>query len=235
MDSVGGWDQSAQAWIDSMGDTGDWSRTAVLDPVMLARTALMGPADALDVGCGEGRFCRFLARAGMKVCGIDRTAALIDAARRRHPEGDYRVARAEELPFAEASFDLVVSYLSLIDIDDHRAAIAEMSRVLRPSGKLLIANLTGLNTAGTWLKDERGERLGFLVDHYMEERPVRQQWKGIDIINWHRPLRSYLQPLLAEGLRLTFFDEPLPSAQDDPRAAKFARVPWFVVMEWQKD
>ena len=54
-----GWENSAQAWIDSMGergDRGDWGRQHVLDPVMMARVANGKFGDALDVGCGEGRF-----------------------------------------------------------------------------------------------------------------------------------------------------------------------------------
>ena len=49
--------------------------------------------------------------------------------------------------FADASFDLVVSYITLVDIPDFRAAIREMARVLRPGGALLMANLTGYISA----------------------------------------------------------------------------------------
>jgi ubiquinone/menaquinone biosynthesis C-methylase UbiE len=59
----------------------------------------------------------------------------------RDPGGDYQLARAEALPFPNASFDLVVSYLTLIDIANFRLALMEMARVLMPAGTLLIANL----------------------------------------------------------------------------------------------
>ncbi len=77
-----------------------------------------------------------------------RPPALIDHARALDPEGDYRIESAEALGFADAEFDLVVSYLSLIDIPDASAAIREMVRVLKPGGTLLIANLTSFNSAG---------------------------------------------------------------------------------------
>ena len=48
---------------------------------------------------------------------------------------------------SRASFDLVVSYLTLVDIADFRTAIGEMTRVLKPGGALLIANLTGFTSA----------------------------------------------------------------------------------------
>jgi hypothetical protein len=54
------WDDSAAAWIRSMGERGDWSREWILDPVMLSHVAGRGFASGLDVGCGEGRFCRLM-------------------------------------------------------------------------------------------------------------------------------------------------------------------------------
>ena len=111
----------------------------MLDPAMLPHIRDRGFGSALDVGCGEGRFCRLMREAGIAAVGIDPTAALVEEARQRDPAGRYDIGRAEELPFASGQFDLVVSCLSLIDIPDFRAAIAEMNRVLKPDGTLLIA------------------------------------------------------------------------------------------------
>jgi len=230
-----GWDKSAEAWLSAMADGGDWARTAVLDPIMIERARQSAPAQALDVGCGEGRFCRMLSQAGVRTTGIDPTVALIEAARRRHDSGRYLLGSAEDLPFDDEAFDLVVSYLSLVDVGNLSLATAEMTRVLAPGGALLVANLASHNTAGHWLKDGAGQPLGYLIDHYLEERPLRQQWDGIDILNWHRPLSRYMHEFLSCGLRLTFFDEPRPAAGEDPTGGKFERAPWFVVMEWRKD
>ncbi len=70
------------------------------------------------------------------------------------PTGAYRVGMAEQLDFEDQSFDLVVSYLSLIDIPHLGVALAEMARVLRPGGSLLIANLTGLHDCRHGLRRE---------------------------------------------------------------------------------
>jgi 2-polyprenyl-3-methyl-5-hydroxy-6-metoxy-1,4-benzoquinol methylase len=121
-----GWDESAAACIAVIGEDGDFSRKHVLDKPMLERVRAGGFKSALDVGCGEGRFSRMLRAAGIQTVGIDPTEILIEEARRRDPEGDYRLAAAEELPFADRSLDLVVSYPSLIDIPDAPKAISEM-------------------------------------------------------------------------------------------------------------
>src|SRR5262245_16459894 len=132
-----GWNESAEAWIASMGERGDWSREYVLDAAMLARIEGRTYRGALDVGCGEGRFCRLLRQRGFETIGVDPTVALIEEARRRDPGGKYLLGRAEQLDFVDDRFDLVVSYLTLIDIPDFRTAITEMTRVLKPGGRLL--------------------------------------------------------------------------------------------------
>jgi ubiquinone/menaquinone biosynthesis C-methylase UbiE len=120
-----GWDGSAAKWIEFV-DAGDANRIGHLDPVVLRLCGEVAGQDVLDVGCGEGRFCRMLAARGAKTYGIDPTQQLIELARRRDAAGHYLRARAERIPCDDGAFELVVSYLSLIDIADHTAAIAEV-------------------------------------------------------------------------------------------------------------
>jgi SAM-dependent methyltransferase len=207
-----------------MSEAGAFGRQHVLDAPMLARIAGKGFRRALDVGCGEGRFCRSLAERAIATTGIDPTAALIDAAIARDPGGDYRCGRAEALAFPDVAFDLVISYLSLIDIPDIEAAIPEMARVLAPGGTLLIANLTGFNT----MQAATG------TQSYLDEFAAWQAWRGIRVQNWHRPLSHYMTLLLGAGLELRHFDEPAPTGGDVAKVARYRRLPWYAIMEWQK-
>ncbi len=232
-----GWTDSAQAWIDNNGEHGDNSRRFILDPVMIERLAARRYGRALDVGCGEGRFCRLMQAHGIATIGIDPTQALLDQARKRDPQGDYRAGVAEQLDFPDASFDLVVSYLTLIDIPDIDTAIPEMARVLAPGGSLLIANLNPFLTAcldKDWQKDADGKRLHWPIDNYLRPTGHWLTWSGIRVVNWHRPLETYMQLLLAQGLALTFFAEPKPVGGDADFMERGTRVPWFHVMEWRK-
>ena len=221
-----------------MKHDGDFGRRYVLDPVMLPRALAAKPKTALDVGCGEGRFCRKLAEHGIATTGIDPTVALIAHAREMDARGAYVEAPAENLPFGDASFDLVVSYLSLIDIADYRTAITQMARVLKPGGALLIANLNGFNTAGAesgWIRNAFGQLQHYPVDYYLDERGFWTEWRGIRIVNHHRPLQVYMQALIGEGLQLTHFEEPAPiTGAPQPKAERYRRAPWFLVMEWKK-
>jgi SAM-dependent methyltransferase len=168
--------------------------------------------------------------------GIDPTRALIEESRRRDPDGDYRVAAAESLPVEDASFDLVVFYLSLIDIADLDAALREAKRALRPGGSLLIANLQGFNTAAVgqgWSREPDGSRR-FSIDHYLQERPTWIAWQGISICNHHRPLQRYLQALLQLGFELRHFAEPEPQGVSGEKADRYRRAPNFLLMEWER-
>jgi SAM-dependent methyltransferase len=231
-----GWDESAEAWITALGESGDWARQYVLDPALLGRIAQRRYRRAVDVGCGEGRMCRMLQARAILTVGIDPTAALLDRARALDPSGDYRAASAEAMPFADGEFDLVLSCLTLIDIPDFRHAFREMVRVLEPGGTLLIANLTSFTStsASGSVRDADGRFLYFPVDCYLDEFPMWVAWKGIRIRNWHRPLSAYMSELLRHGLRLVHFDEPAPIAGDAEVATHYRRAPWFLVMEWQK-
>ena len=237
--SDNGWDRSARAWLDEQGEHGDWARRHVLDRVMMERVRAANPKTALDVGCGEGRFCRMLIAEGIEASGVEPTRALREAAIARGPAGIYYDGVAENLAFQDNLFDLVISYLTLIDIDEYEDAIREMARVAVPGGRILVANLASFNTANQlqgWTDTDKG-RL-FPIDRYLDARLEDVSWRDMAIRNWHRPLRDYMSAFIDAGLRLSYFDEPAPDGyppQDEAKADRYRRVPYFVVMEWIKE
>jgi ubiquinone/menaquinone biosynthesis C-methylase UbiE len=100
--------------------------------------------DLLDVPCGFGRHSVPLARAGYRVVGVDRSAALLEEARRRAGGERWpKLTRADyrELPFADASFDAAVNLFTSLgylgDEADTRV-LGEIRRVLRPGGRLVV-------------------------------------------------------------------------------------------------
>jgi SAM-dependent methyltransferase len=111
----------------------------------LAQTPEAG--DVLDAPCGFGRHSIPLARAGFHVTGADRSAPLIEEARRRS-RGErwpkWTVADYRELPMPDDSLDLVInlfSSLGYLGDDQDTRALAEFRRVLRPAGKLVIETM----------------------------------------------------------------------------------------------
>lgn len=110
---------------------------------ILERARPIGPADrVLDLGSGTGIVARLLrARLGgaVRITGLDASADMIEMARTLAPELEWRVGNAMELPFADASFELVVAQQMLQFVPEPVAALREIRRVLVPGGRLVAA------------------------------------------------------------------------------------------------
>jgi SAM-dependent methyltransferase len=102
----------------------------------LERLPLEAGARLLDAACGSGRTLDELARYG-RVSGVDLSPDAVETARRRGHD-DVHVARVEELPFADGTFDAVTCLDVVEHTPDDRAALAELQRVTRPGGLLLV-------------------------------------------------------------------------------------------------
>jgi SAM-dependent methyltransferase len=141
------------------GRTIDWSRTSLdyaehrpgpparLFDLLGALGVGLPQQRVLDLGTGTGLVARELARRGAVVSGIDSAAGQIDSARRSAAaEGlaiDFVVAAAEAVPFAAASFDVVIASQCWMYFDVEQT-LAEMRRVLRPEGQLVITHFNWL-------------------------------------------------------------------------------------------
>jgi ubiquinone/menaquinone biosynthesis C-methylase UbiE len=91
----------------------------------------------LDVACGTGVLAREAARRvqpGGTVIGLDRNDGMLAVARNKAPDIDWRLGRAEALPFGDGTMDAVVSQFGLMFFEDRGSALREMWRVLRPGG-----------------------------------------------------------------------------------------------------
>ena len=123
--------------------TGQWAATVV-------EAARIHAGDrVLDLACGTGALARaVLSRTGPRgrVTGVDRSAGMLDLARRLCSGVDWQHASADSLPFPDGSFDAVVSQFGLMFFADRRRAIAEALRVLAPGGRFAFAVWDALAT-----------------------------------------------------------------------------------------
>jgi ubiquinone/menaquinone biosynthesis C-methylase UbiE len=109
---------------------------------------LLGPVDrlnVLDVGCGDGALASALSRRGAAVTGLDADPRMLVAAQARAEAESIGLnlvcGRAEALPFPDGVFDRVMAVTVLCFVHEADRAIAEMARVLRPGGRLVIGEL----------------------------------------------------------------------------------------------
>jgi ubiquinone/menaquinone biosynthesis C-methylase UbiE len=145
-------------------NSGDYGRIAWLT-VPLARrlvteTGVRPGSSVLDVATGTGHVAIEAARMFCDVTGIDYVESLVEVARRRAAAEAlpiaFEVADAEELPFADDSFDAVLSAIGVMFTADHDRAAAELVRVCRPGGRIGVANWTAEGFIGQLLKTVTG-------------------------------------------------------------------------------
>jgi SAM-dependent methyltransferase len=126
------------------GNPRDWADLqeplfAPLYRAVLDSAGVGAGAKVLDVGCGSGMFCSLATRRGATVAGIDAAEGMLAIARERTPAGDFRAGEMEELPFADASFDLVSGFNSFQFAADPVNALRQAKRVAKPSGAVSMA------------------------------------------------------------------------------------------------
>ena len=108
------------------------------------------PAGRSMSGAARGAWRASSPRSGMKSWASTRRPACSAAAREAAPEMELHIADAAELPFADTSFELVVAFMSFQDVDDLSGALREAARVLVPGGRLCLAIVHPLNSAGSF-------------------------------------------------------------------------------------
>lgn len=246
--SLRSWPEMADWYHERQGDTGDlWHRT-LLDPAIFARVGEIADCDVIDLACGNGHNTRRLAHMGARVVGVDASAGVIAHCRAREAQEPlgitYHVADAARLDMlADASFDLVVCQMALMDIPDAEGAIREAVRVLRPTGRFLAMILHPcfeIPGASGWVDEQMGPTTTVWrkISHYSEPFVGREYWRVADEIiympSYHRPLSWYMRAFDAAGLALTGFDEPRPTEEfraARPDSARFADVPLMCLFE----
>jgi SAM-dependent methyltransferase len=132
-----------KAW--SSGDYGKVGVTLLMIAEALAEAAELHPGQrVLDVACGNGNTSLAAARRFCEVVGIDYVPMLLDEGRERaRADGlvvDFQEGDAEELPFPDVSFDVVLSTIGVMFAPNQQKAAAELLRVVRPGGKIGMAN-----------------------------------------------------------------------------------------------
>lgn len=235
MDSVHlsvSWEAEARRWIQ-------WARTPGHDSYwrfhrdQFLRLVPPPGRQTLDIGCGEGRLARDLRKLGHRVVGIDSSPSLVAAARESDLSMDVRLADAAALPFDDACADLAVAFMSLQDIDGMPAAIREAARVLEPGGRLCLAIVHPINSAGSF--EEATADAHFVIKgDYLHAFPyadaVERDGLTMTFNSQHRPLEAYFMALENAGFLVEVLREPSVPEQAivSGTGRRWQRIPLFL-------
>ncbi|MHB1295391.1 MAG: arsenite methyltransferase [Anaerolineae bacterium] len=159
--------EGSAAYFDEVAAQWDTMRRAFFSDAVRTKTLEMARVEpgklAVDAGAGSGFVTETLAARGLRVIGVDQSAAMLEEMSRRlsHLEGvTYRLGVAEALPLDDEAADYAFGNMYLHHVDEPAAAIRELVRVLKPGGKLVLTDLD--EHTFTFLRTEHHDRwMGF--------------------------------------------------------------------------
>lgn len=178
-------------------------------PATLALAGDVNGRRILDAGCGSGPLFAALRESGALVTGFDKSAGMVEQARRRlGAEADLRVADlAEPLPYPDDAFDDVIASLVLHYLQDWGSALAEIRRVLTTGGRLIAS--VNHPTAEYCIERMSGRRPDYFETYNsIQEWPLGDQTLRFSF--WNRPLHAMTDAFTAAGFRISVISEPQP-------------------------
>lgn len=254
------WNKAAKIWVEFVRSGKNYYAEYLNGPALKQMVGHVEGKRVLDIGCGEGCFSRFFAKAGAEVTGVDLSEALIKAAREEEesrPLGvKYFAADAANLHTLDPEiFDIAYCHMALADIADYDGAIAEVSRVLKTGGRFIaviphpcfsIRSLNGKVIGGweTRLRENGSKKyLHYRIEDYFQRHSYTWEWKHDRLTSsfvttgFHRTLSDYVNALTKHGLAVTRLDEPKPLEEGvklHTPMKKHYRVPQSLIIEATK-
>jgi len=192
-----------------------WSKTydqplrlfPIEHPTMRMLLEPLPPSVVLDAACGTGRYSQYLAGRGHRVIGVDRSPAMLAKAREMLPQSEFREGDLVALPLESASVDAAVCALALVHLPEIGRAVAELARVVRPGGRVIVSDVHPFLVLLGW------------------QAQFRTASGGAGFMRLHAHLPSaYCQAFAAVGLRVRTCHEP-PLTPEAAVTAAAERLP----------
>lgn len=212
-----------------------WSQTydaplrlfPVEEPAVRGLLGGLPPGRVLDAACGTGRHSVWLAAQGHEVIGVDLSPDMLARARAKLPDARFERGELNALPLPDASVDSALCALALVHLADLHPALAELARVVRPGGRVVISDVHPFLVALGWQAQFRTADGG----------------AGFVRLNRHLP-SDYIEAAMAAGLTVRDLREPtLPPASavtvaqvrlPEANAAAWAGLPGVIVWDLGK-
>lgn len=244
--STRSWNAMGEEWL-TLAQTGE-SRMKFIMPWMLRYMGNVQGLCILDLGCGEGGYARKLAAAGARVTAVDCSQTAIRYAEQQaEREGlhiEHHLRNSNDLfDIPDASFDIVLCSMMLMDCEDLDGTLHEAARVLKAKGRLFASMLhpcfDGNHERGIG-RQGQGETREVVVKNYFEPR----EWEaplpnGTRSVIWrHRTISEYVKAFIDAGLPIVDMNEPRATEEEAAQSSALGflrRVPLFLYWQLRKD
>jgi ubiquinone/menaquinone biosynthesis C-methylase UbiE len=247
MNKTTSWGKVAD-WYDNLVENENSYQSKLILPNLIRLLEIKKGETVVDLACGQGFFAGEFSKLGARVIGVDISPELINLAK-QDKSVEYHVSPAHKLDFLQnQSAEKVLIVLSLQNIENAQEVITEVSRVLKPKGRLFIVlnhPTFRIPKASAWGWDE-GRKIQFRkLDSYISEsseqiqmHPGDKPWEKT--ISFHRPLQFYFKTLNKNGFFVSKLEEwnshkvseigPKKAAEDKARK----EFPLFLFLEATK-
>jgi 2-polyprenyl-3-methyl-5-hydroxy-6-metoxy-1,4-benzoquinol methylase len=225
------WNENASKWSEYVRKGWDLYREYFNNPAFFDFIGDLSGKTVLDAGCGEGYNTRILAKQGVNITGIDISEEQIKCARKLEKKDPYGIqyikcSFSDLSIFNQSSFDVVVSFMALMDGPNYELAISEIFRVLRPGGNLIfsITHPCFITKGMEWLKDGDGNPSKLAISDYFTKNKWLEEWTfskapntedlvPFKVPRFPRTLSDYLNQIIDCGFVIRRLQEPRPSVQ----------------------
>jgi ubiquinone/menaquinone biosynthesis C-methylase UbiE len=251
------WEGNADAWTKYSRAGYDRYRDALNTPAFLAMLPPVAGLHGLDLGCGEGTNTRAVAELGARMTGLDIAPTFLRHARKTEAEDprgiDYVLGDGLGLGFEDGRFHFVTAFMSMMDMSDQAAVLAEVWRVLKPGGFLQFSILHPcfVPPKRRNIRDAQGEPVAVEIADYFREtdgeveswlfssipEAERQGQKPFTVPRFHRTLSSWVSMIVGAGLTIEAFGEPMASLEQaaaEPVVADTRVAPIFLHIRARK-
>lgn len=249
---------NVSTWYDELLQGEDTYQSKVILPHLVRLLSDVKGGNIIDIACGQGFFSHALNNEGYKVHGVDASPELIKKAMELYAHNTKRtgnkhiptfdVRKADNLlEIPSACFDAAIIISAIQNIEEVGGAFAEVKRVLKPNGKLIIVmNHPAFRVPqhSGWIYNEKTKVQSRIVDMYLSEKridivmnPGAKEYKQVTTPSFHRSLQYYSKQLLKHNFAITKIEEwnshkesgkgPRKEAEDTARK----EIPLFMMLE----
>lgn len=223
------WNKNAEKWAKQADQGKNVYRDHFDTPAFFEFIGDIKNKTVLDAGCGEGSNTRLLAKSGATVFGVDISSKMLEVAinkEAKKPLGiTYECISCTNLhKLTDASFDVVIAFMSLMDFADYKNALKEFNRILKASGDLFfnISHPCFITRGYDWSKENKNEdNPQITVSNYFDTKPFIKYLKYSDttskvdnlfaIPTSPRTLSCYINGLIETNFSTEKIKEPMPS------------------------
>lgn len=194
-------------------------------PCMINAISNIKGKTLLDIGCGSGEHIKEYLKKGAKAEGVDISSTMIEIAKKKLPNIQFKVGSISKLPFKK-KFDVVTSSLTMNYVPDLKKAFAEVSRVLKKGGMFYYSDISPINLAKEYKEDSKFLYcgIGFVEDkktgarkilgnHWLRNIEEFEMVPGMVIKNFRRPFSEHLHAMVDNDLELIDFIDCKPTKE----------------------